>query len=722
MKNITFFFILILNCNLYSQTIKFLEIDSKNPVSNVFVKVEKNNKNSKFFNSNENGIVEHDFGKNDSIYIETKHIGFIDFKGNILNTNSITIIYLEPINYEINEVIVSAQIDSTKLNETVYNIKTISRKKIDESAAVNLSELLSQSSLFDIQYDPFLGSGLSIQGLSGNNMNIMIDGVPMIGRKGSQIDISQINLSLVEKVEILKGPASVSYGTNSTGGLINLISKNSVLDDKITYKQYHESVGVNQSNLFLQKKINQTNLLLNVGTYIFDGINTDSLRQMEWRPKDQVFGQLLVKTKLKDINIKLKKYIFNEILTDLGNENFAPFQNTANDNTFETKRVINDINLDYKNKEYSINALIAQSNTKFIKKQYLTDLIFNTETQTDDQNYNATDEFISFFSRFEFNKLNLNSVKFQLGSDYRYEQINGPKIIDNVADIREFSIFSQSEIFISPRFKTQVGIRFPYHSVYDAPITPSIHFKYSVNPELNFKFSYARGFRAPSIKELYMEFIDSNHNIVGNDNLEAEFSNAINSSITFFPIKTKNSYLRLDFEPTLQYLSNRISLAQIENSFAYTYFNLSKSVFSGINTILELKLNNININFGYNFFRLDSENYLEPIKRQNLSLNYNHNFNKYKLGYNFILRHRTKTIFESLVNEEISLVKQPSYSLLNFNIYKFLNNTENKIIVGLKNILNVKDILNNQNSSPHSSSVAIISWGRSFFIELNIKF
>ena len=113
MKNITFFFILILNCNLYSQTIKFLEIGSKNTVSNVFVKVE-NNKNSKFFNSNENGIVEHDFGKNDSIYIETKHIGFIDFKGNILNTNSITIIYLEPINYEINEVIVSAQIDSTK--------------------------------------------------------------------------------------------------------------------------------------------------------------------------------------------------------------------------------------------------------------------------------------------------------------------------------------------------------------------------------------------------------------------------------------------------------------------------------------------------------------------------------------------------------------------------------------------------------------------------------
>ena len=51
--------------------------------------------------------------------------------------------------------------------------------------------------------------------MQGNNVNILIDGIPVLGRKGGQIDLSQINLSSVDRIEILKGPAAVSYGTNS---------------------------------------------------------------------------------------------------------------------------------------------------------------------------------------------------------------------------------------------------------------------------------------------------------------------------------------------------------------------------------------------------------------------------------------------------------------------------------------------------------------------------
>ena len=96
---------------------------------------------------------------------------------------------------------------------------------IKNSGSIDLAELFGNQALFDLNFDQALGTSVSIQGMQGNNVNIMIDGIPVIGRKGSQIDLSQINLSNIDRIEILKGPASVMYGTNSTGGVINLISK-----------------------------------------------------------------------------------------------------------------------------------------------------------------------------------------------------------------------------------------------------------------------------------------------------------------------------------------------------------------------------------------------------------------------------------------------------------------------------------------------------------------
>ena len=87
--------------------------------------------------------------------------------------------------------------------------------------------------------------------------------VPVLGRKGGQIDLSQINLSSVDRIEILKGPAAVSYGTNSTGGVINLITNSSFIDF-VNLSTYYENIGLNQTNLILKKtlKIKIFNLIL----------------------------------------------------------------------------------------------------------------------------------------------------------------------------------------------------------------------------------------------------------------------------------------------------------------------------------------------------------------------------------------------------------------------------------------------------------------------------
>ena len=72
--------------------------------------------------------------------------------------------------------------------------------------------------------------------------------------------------------------------------------------------------------------------------------------------------------------------------------------------------------------------------------------------------------------------------------------------------------------------------RVAYNTKYESPITPSLNLKYEVKKTI-FRASYARGFRAPSLKELYLQFYDSNHQIEGNEELVAERSHNFNLNI-----------------------------------------------------------------------------------------------------------------------------------------------------------------------------------------------
>ena len=207
--------------------------------------------------TNEKGILDLGELNYDSLLIKATHIGFMDYLDTVSNTYSEDTlkIQLEEFAFPLNEVVITAQIEALSQRDAVNNIISISKNEIEELNSLNLSDLLNQQALFDIQFDPALGSSIEMQGMSGNNINILVDGIPIIGRKGGQIDISQLNLSNIEKIEIVRGPSSVSYGTNSTGGVINLITKRRIDKNQIIFSNYFENIGLKQYNIDINKKI-----------------------------------------------------------------------------------------------------------------------------------------------------------------------------------------------------------------------------------------------------------------------------------------------------------------------------------------------------------------------------------------------------------------------------------------------------------------------------------
>ena len=111
----------------------------------------------------------------------------------------------------IQEVVVTGQITEKNAEETVHKIRIISAKKLNSGLFTNLGQVLEKELNFRLSEDIFLGSSISLQGISGQNVKILIDDIPVIGRLDGNIDLSQISLNNIERIEVIEGPLSTLY-------------------------------------------------------------------------------------------------------------------------------------------------------------------------------------------------------------------------------------------------------------------------------------------------------------------------------------------------------------------------------------------------------------------------------------------------------------------------------------------------------------------------------
>ena len=136
---------------------------------------------------------------------------------------------------QINEVVVTGQINELSIKKSVHKIRVIDSKIINSGLYQNLANIIEKELNIKLSEDNLLGSSLSIQGISGQNVKILIDNIPVIGRLNGNIDISQISLNNIEKIEIVEGPLSTVYGTDALAGTINLITKKIVMKKKLVH-------------------------------------------------------------------------------------------------------------------------------------------------------------------------------------------------------------------------------------------------------------------------------------------------------------------------------------------------------------------------------------------------------------------------------------------------------------------------------------------------------
>lgn len=667
--------------------------------------------------------------------LQLSYIGYQSFSDTIYPGDKKTI-YLKSISYNIDEVVVTGQYVASRQDKSIYKVKVLNSREIENRAAVNIKELLSTELNIRTTQDNSLGSSIRIQGLGGEHIKFLIDGVPVIGREAGNIDLDQLNLQNIDHIEVINGPMSVVYGSNALAGVINIITKQ---PDRLLFSSnleaYYESVGVYNINAGVSSRVKRNSFSINGGRNFFDGFNSvdTTARWQQWKPKVQWNFTGDYKYDWDKAFIKIGGSLFSQELRDNGIL-LPPYYETARDKYFYTNRQVIRADFSYEFSEKSrIKTTTSYSNYRKVKNTYLNDLTTQEKTLVPGQQ--DTTWFSNIMLRSDYSYGNeTNKVKFQTGIDLNREEGYGQRIKDNQQEIGDYAAFISVNYSPIRVIDIQPGLRVIYNTKFDAPLIYSLNLKYDINENIIMRASLASGFRAPSLKELYLEFVDINHDIHGNENLKAETSVNTNFQIQYNS-NTQQAYVwGLELNLFHHNIKDNIQLIPVSgNTTLYTYVNVNRFISRGV----ELNFNNnvypwLTVKFGVTLtgqkvmFSDDSSGEFENYADFNTSLNYW--YRKYDINLSVYYKYNGEYPQLYFVGEEVEpeLRTMMAYHSLDINISKWFYQRRINVQIGGKNLFNNTniDVVGGSQGGIHTggTSSEAVNWGRTYFVKLQFRF
>ena len=634
------------------------------------------------------------------------------------------------------EIVITGQINNTDKDDAVHKVKVIGALLLEKNVFQTVADVVNFETNINLMQDNILGSSINIQGISGQNVKILIDDVPVIGRLNGSIDLSQVLLNNIDQIEIIEGPVSVSYGTDALAGTINIITKKEY-DNKINFglSNYYESVGKYNHSFNLGYKLDKHQYSLEFGRNFFDGWSendpytllpqsniADTNRYKTWNPKEKIFGSLQHIFSKKEINIRTYFSDFYEKVTNKGLPRL-PYYETAFDDYYYTyrKNIGTEIKLPYN--QFNVKLLLTNNNFKRIKNTYFKDLTTLDEILVSESSANDTSSYNMIMSKVILTPREKKSnVDYQLGFHYHNQTAKGKRILNNNEVQNDYAVFYNLE-YNADNLLIRPGVRFIYNDKFKAPIIPSINTLYKFR-DFKYRFSYARGFRSPTLKELFFEFNDINHDIVGNTDLLPESSNNYQINIS---LKKNLSLNQLDFDFSTFYnnIINKIDLvASLDNVNQYTFYNINQLQTKGFSS--NIKLSNKKIVINASFSRVgkrDFEHHIQYDYKTNYGSSIIFMIND-DISVNTFYRFSGTEKRYFLEDNNLTIFNTDSYNLLDCSFNTQMFNKKIMFNFGVKNVFDVKEISSiNSSNEVHSNNnnIANISYGRSYFSGLKIN-
>lgn len=431
-------------------------------------------------------------------------------------------------------------------------------KKVD---ATHIGDLL-QAELPGIEFSYAMNqqTSLNMQGFGGNAVLFLVDGERLAGETLDNIDYDRLNMDNVERIEIVKGAASSLYGSNAVGGVVNIISKVSTEPWSVNLnarygaydnQRYGGSIGFNAGKFNSMTNIQHTSV--DTIPMKSDGDFKKVYASKTWNVKER-----LVYTHNDHLKLTARAgYFFRErdqMNNGSARDRYRDFSGGLKGNYVFDKK--SDLEVGYTFDQYD-------------KSDYM------PQTGRDVRDYSNVQHSVRAF----YNHTFVDKHTLTVGGDYMRDYLMSYQFEDNGSK-HQYTVdaFAQFDMNLTDRLNIIAGLRYDYYSDANVENTSSkLGIMYKVG-DCSLRASYAGGFRAPTLKEMYMNFdMASIFMIYGNPNLKPETSQNYSLSAEYM----KGRY-NLTVTGFYNMVDNRISTVWSDALKGQFYTNISQVKISGL--------------------------------------------------------------------------------------------------------------------------------------------
>lgn len=223
-----------------------------------------------------------------------------------------TVIRLKAKSRSLEEVIVTGKSEARRIREQAMPVSVISMKQLQGTVS-DVQEILAKTVGVAIRSSGGVGSTsrLSVRGLEGKRIGFFIDETPL-NDQSDFIDLNDIPIDMIDRIEIYKGVVPAKFGGSSMGGAVNLVIKE--YPDRYADVSYTlESFNVNKAQTVFKRNLRNAGLVFGIGggyTYADNSYTMDSpyVKGLKIKRNHDNFRKLLVGG-----SIKARKWWFDEV-------------------------------------------------------------------------------------------------------------------------------------------------------------------------------------------------------------------------------------------------------------------------------------------------------------------------------------------------------------------------------------------------------------------------
>lgn len=634
--------------------------------------------------------------RSESFTIQVSRIGYKKFEKKIL-VDAINPIYiqveLEQLDGRLDEVVVTGTMQEVSRLDSPVPVEVYKADFFRSNPAPSIFESLQQINGVrpQINCNVCNTGDIHINGLEGPYTMILIDGMPIVSGLATVYGLTGIPQAMIERIEIVKGPASTLYGSEAVGGLINVITKKPENSPKLIIDAFGTSWNELNLDLGIQNNIgNKVQSLTGINLFHYDkpiDANLDGFTDLTLAKRISIFQKFnLIRPDNKVFNLAAR-YVYEDRWG--GEMNWKPMYRggdqvygesifTKRWESFGTWQLPRSENFNF---QFSANG--HQQNSVYGTTLYL------------------ADQYVGFGQLTWIKPV--SSHNFLLGAAYRYTYYddNTPATLESGNGLNMPSIihlpgfFVQDEITISPKHRLLLGGRLDYNSLHGVIFSPRLNYKISSEDKTSiFRFSAGNGFRVANVFTEDHAALTGAREVIFEEELKPEQSWNLNTNAVKKFYTDRGIFLSLDGSAFYTYFTNRILPDYETNSNQIIYSNLNGSAISkGVSLNIDLALpSGLTLNAGATW--MDVSITEENIKTQQIlterfsgvwSLAYQ--FKKQKLTLDY-----TGNLFGPMRLPLLSeLDNRPAYapwwSIQNIQVTKQIG-TRLELYGGIKNLLN----------------------------------